>query len=103
MPDPPDDAAWMERAVQHGVLPLIAEHLEPHTKDGLRTVRVRRAMHHLRAMADLRVIKEVLDDAGIEWLLFKGPVLSEVVYQRPGARSSLDLDVLVRPDDVGRA
>ena len=103
LPDPPADTAWMERAVQHGMLSIIAEHLQPTTEEGLRAVRVHRAIQHLRAMADLRVIKDVLDDAGIEWLLFKGPVLSEVVYQRPGARISLDLDVLVRPDDIGRA
>lgn len=54
-------------------------------------------------MVDLRFVQRVFEEAGIDWLVFKGPVLSEVVYQQSGARDCGDLDVLVRPSDVGAA
>ncbi|MGH3694109.1 MAG: nucleotidyltransferase family protein [Pseudonocardiaceae bacterium] len=103
VPEPPEGLAWRERAAQHGVLSIIAEHLQPSADSELRAVRLRRTMHHLRAMADLRFVQEVFDEAGIDWLVFKGPVLSEVIYQRQGARNCGDLDILVRPRDVGAA
>lgn len=100
---PPVGLAWRQRAGQHGVLSIIAEHLQPSEDHELREVRLRRTMHHLRTMADLRFVQEVLDEAGIDWLIFKGPVLSEVVYQRPGARNYGDLDILVHPREVDQA
>lgn len=101
--EPPEGPAWRERAGQHGVLSIIAEHLQPSVDDELRALRLRRTVHHLRTMADLRFVQEVFDEAGIDWLVFKGPVLSEVVYQRQGARNCGDLDILVHPRDVDTA
>ncbi|HET9254272.1 MAG TPA: nucleotidyltransferase family protein [Pseudonocardiaceae bacterium] len=103
VPEPPEEPAWRERAAQHGVLSIIAEHLQPRVDDELRAVRRRRTVHHLRTMADLRFVQKSFDEAGIGWLVFKGPVLSEIIYQRPGARDCGDLDVLVHPRDVGPA
>ncbi|MGH3935414.1 MAG: nucleotidyltransferase family protein [Pseudonocardiaceae bacterium] len=103
VPEPPEGPAWRVRAGQHGVLSIIAEHLQPPSDEELRAARLRRTVHHLQTMADLRFVREVLDGAGIAWLVFKGPVLSEVVYQRKGARNCGDLDILVHPRDVDRA
>lgn len=103
LPEPPDGSAWQERAGRHGVLSIIAEHLQPSPDDYLRQVRLSRTGRHLRTMADLGFLHAVFAEAGVDWLVFKGPVLSEVVYQRPGTRDCGDLDVLVRPRDVGIA
>lgn len=103
MPEPPEGPAWRERAAQHGVLSIIAEHLQPSADDELRTVRLRRTVHHLQAMADLQFVHEVFGEAGIDWLVFKGPVLSEVIYQRVGARNCGDLDILVHPRNIDPA
>jgi hypothetical protein len=51
--------------------------------------------HHLRALADLRSLENVLSEHGVPWLLVKGPVLSEVVYERPDLRVYNDLDVVI--------
>lgn len=100
LPDPPSNPRWTERAAQQGVLSVLAAHLEPTDDPLLRQVRQMQAAHHLRCLADLRVVRTALGEAGLDWLVFKGPVLSEIVYQRPGTRSYGDLDVLVRPVDV---
>jgi hypothetical protein len=51
--------------------------------------------HHLRALADLRSLQTVLSEQAVPWLLVKGPVLSEVVYERPDLRVYNDLDVVI--------
>jgi hypothetical protein len=53
---------------------------------------------HAKCLHDLSIAAEALDAAGIPWLAFKGPVLSEAVYSRPDLRSYGDLDLLVEPD-----
>ncbi len=103
LPAPPAGTSWIERAGQHGVLSVLAAHLEPFADPELRSVRQLRAAHHLRTLADLALLQGMLGEAGIDWLVFKGPVLSEIVYQRPGTRNYGDLDVLVRPRDLGVA
>ncbi len=103
VPEPPEGPAWRERVAQPGMLSIIAEHLQPRVDDELRAVRLSRTARHLRVMADLRFVQEVFDEAGIDWLVFKGPVLSEVIYQRRGTRNCGDLDILVRPRDIGAA
>jgi hypothetical protein len=56
------------------------------------------ALHSaLLARRGLGDVASCLDRAGVDWLTFKGPVLSEVAYPRSDLRSYSDLDVLVRP------
>ncbi|MFZ2119434.1 MAG: nucleotidyltransferase family protein [Pseudonocardiaceae bacterium] len=103
-PAPPSSALWAERAVQHGVLSMIAVHMEPSSAENfVRAIRRRVAGEYLRTMADMRFVHRVFGEAGIEWLVFKGPVLSDVIYERPRSRDYSDLDVLVRPDEIERA
>ena len=77
----------MDRAVQ--------ARLEERYASGLR--------HHLRVVADLAVVAEVLDRADLPWIAFKGPVLSELAYRRPDLRAYNDVDVLVRRADFQSA
>lgn len=104
LPPRPSTALWVERAVQHGVLSMLAVHMEPSCAEHVvRAIRRRVAGEYLRTMADMRFVRRVFGAAGIEWLVFKGPVLSDVIYQRPRSRDYSDLDVLVRPDEIERA
>lgn len=63
----------------------------------LEAARARDLARHLRVLADLDGLAEVLDAAGVPWLVFKGPVLAETVHPRPDLRTYHDLDVLVAP------
>ncbi|MDT5084520.1 MAG: hypothetical protein QOJ61_1563 [Mycobacterium sp.] len=101
---PPSTALWVERAVQHGVLSMLAVHMEPSSAETfVRAIRRRVAGEYLRTMADMRFVHRLFAEAGIDWLVFKGPVLSDVIYERPRSRDYSDLDVLVRPDEIERA
>lgn len=101
LPAAPPGRAWQLRAAQHEVLTVLAAHLREDPT--LATVHRVGTAHRMLVLAELRHLRETFDRAGIEWLLFKGPVLSEVVYRHPGTRTYGDLDVLVRPADVERA
>jgi hypothetical protein len=57
---------------------------------------------HQRALADLAGAKEALDGARVSHLVVKGPAVARW-YAEPSLRSSVDLDLLVRPAEVGPA
>ncbi|MGE5280075.1 MAG: nucleotidyltransferase family protein [Deltaproteobacteria bacterium] len=44
-----------------------------------------------------------LEEGAVDFIVFKGPVLAETVYQDPGVRPMTDVDILVRPLDLARA
>ena len=44
-----------------------------------------------------------LEQEGIDFIVFKGPVLAETVYRDPGVRPMTDVDILVRHHDLMRA
>lgn len=50
--------------------------------------------------AELLRLTRLLDEGGVRTVHFKGPVLAAVAYGNPALREYVDLDVLVRPDDV---
>src|SRR6266852_4529572 len=61
---------------------------------------------HLFALSLTADLFRILDDfsvAGIETLLFKGPVMSQLAYDDPAIRSYVDLDLLVREAKILRA
>lgn len=55
---------------------------------------------HLHATTLLGHLGDLLDD--VPWVVFKGPVLSELAHPVPGLRSYHDLDLLVDPRDLRR-
>jgi hypothetical protein len=59
--------------------------------------------HHLLVWQVLRDATARFDAAGIEHVVFKGPVLAETVYPRPDLRDYVDLDLLVRRNRFDRA
>ncbi|MFI5232075.1 MAG: nucleotidyltransferase family protein [Gemmatimonadales bacterium] len=59
-----------------------------------------------RALArtqQLGALLRALDEDGVPALPFKGPALSLAAYGELGVRDSVDLDVVVCPDDINRA
>ncbi len=61
---------------------------------------------HLFTLSLTADLFRILDDfsvVGIETLLFKGPVMSQLAYDDPAIRSYVDLDLLVREAKILRA
>ena len=56
-----------------------------------------------RTLAELAFVNTALTEAAVPFVVVKGPALVSQFYDGPEWRSSVDLDVLVRPKDVDRA
>jgi len=90
-----------ELAERHGVGGAVFHALravpgvDPAAVGALETIARTTMGNHLGSLGDLALAKDVLDRAGIPWLVFKGPVLAEDVYERPDLRGYNDLDLLV--------
>lgn len=61
------------------------------------------AMHHLLLVGALGEVANAFDEAGLRWLVMKGPVLAARLYANGGDRSYADIDLLVHPGDFGAA
>lgn len=106
-------AEWhrlVDQAAFHGVigyaqeaLSSLEEHVPGEVLNTLRQVRIAQIARIAMANRDVAIITSELTRLGIENILFKGPVLDEVVYQRDNMRSFGDLDYFVRKEDIARA
>jgi hypothetical protein len=85
-----------------GLLDLALHGIDASTSSSTAS-RVGAAIHHTRTLALLGQVGEVLDAAGLPYLVVKGPVLAGHHYERPDLRRYVDLDVLVAPVDFPRA
>jgi Uncharacterised nucleotidyltransferase len=100
-----DHSAIPPSARYHRVVPLVHEVLSraggvsPPVFSLLGALRREGALANLRALQALRQAQDVLAHADVPWLVVKGPVLSEFLYSRRGARIYHDVDILVRPSD----
>jgi hypothetical protein len=56
----------------------------------------------LQVLADLRLVRDALDAAGVRWLVVKGPVISDRYYEAPGLRAYTDLDLVVPASSFAR-
>jgi hypothetical protein len=54
-------------------------------------------MRHLRALADVRAVGTVLDDASVPWVAVKGPVLAGAIWPAANMREYFDVDLIVAP------
>ena len=88
-------------AGQHRVLPALARLLaeQPTTPDAwrpaLRRARRQQALQHLGTVAEAVRLGKVLDDAGVPWLVAKGPVAAADLWPAPDLRQYYDLDLYV--------
>ena len=104
----------MQQVVDRGLLPRLVEagryhrvlnmvHLavkdlpdaDTELKAALNRYYLHQIGHHLRALADLRSLSDAFSEHTVPWLLVKGPVLSECVYERSDLRVYNDLDVVI--------
>jgi hypothetical protein len=102
--------AWevlLQRAAFHGVLPLVAHHLDvPGTPvprpvlDRVRAERRRITRRNVALTAELVALLDDLRARGIRAIPYKGPVLAASLYGDLGLRDFGDLDLLVRRRDV---
>lgn len=89
------------------LLPLLYRRLESDNITGPEIARLRGIYryHWCRnqlLFAELRAIMSALNEVGVEVLLLKGAALVERYYRDPGLRPMSDLDIMVRPEDMGK-
>lgn len=101
----------LQEAEKTKVLPLVGRNLTeaagdllpPDAADYL-SQRVRaHALHNLARVAELVRLVRRFNEAGIQVLPLKGPVLSQALYGNVSLRQFSDLDVLVPPDGFAQA
>jgi len=69
----------------------------------LKDVRLKQAVRALGQVAELTRVSTLFAESGVAVIPLKGVALSQELYDDPAVRSSIDLDILVRDDDVARA
>jgi len=107
----PDWEGVLEGARHHGIMPLLHRHLS-----GLGAPLVpasvlaelglyarTNAVHNLMLAHALLRILAALTERGVEAVPYKGPALAESAYGDVSLRSFKDLDIIVQPQDFGRA
>jgi Uncharacterised nucleotidyltransferase len=106
-----DDAEWavlLTVAEQENVLPWVAERLhdlscQPEQKKRLDEIRRQAQISTFVWTETLKNTLAAFDRAGVPVVSLKGPCLAERLYGNAALRTSYDLDLLVRPNDVVRA
>lgn len=96
-------------ASYHGVLGVIDSELtgtsrvSQQVRETSERRRVIEELWHAHLVRGLETAVAILADARIRTCALKGPVLAARLYPKPTARHCLDVDLLVRPEDVERA
>ncbi|MGH7653890.1 MAG: nucleotidyltransferase domain-containing protein [Gemmatimonadaceae bacterium] len=105
-----DWTEWLELARWHRLIPhaqrVLGAARAPSPPDCAGRVMQETVTIAARALArtqQLAQLLRALDEDGVRALPFKGPALSLAAYGELGVRDSVDLDVVVRPDDIERA
>jgi len=73
------------------------------TIDQLKRIRTQQVVRALGQVAELARVGRLFAEAGIPLIPLKGVALSQELYSDPCIRSSVDLDIMVRPEDVDNA
>jgi putative nucleotidyltransferase-like protein len=99
----------LQRAEQHGVLPLVARNLNAHARglpteiaQQLRSADDATVRRNLWFASELVRIADYLDRKHLRAVPYKGPVLAQLVYGDLALRSFNDLDLLITPADFER-
>jgi hypothetical protein len=105
------DVDWEElfQAVcRNGLLALAHQHLEqqpsddyppPHFRQWIKQAKAINAVQMETFDDQIRPVLASLNDAGIDYLVVKGPAVARLIYPNPGLRSFTDLDLVVRERD----
>ena len=98
-------------AQRHSVLPLIYRQLQTHASDLVpkdRLIQFKQSYQenvarNLVLTSELMTLLRTFANAGIESVPFKGPALALIAYDDVSLRRFVDLDVIVKKEDVFRA
>ena len=98
-------------ARRHSILPLIYRQLQTHASDLVpndRLVQLKQSYQenvarNLVLTSELMTLLRTFATAGIESIPFKGPALALIAYDDLSLRRFVDLDVIVKKEDVFRA
>lgn len=98
-------------ARRHSVLPLVYCQLQAHASDLVPHDRLAQfklsyqenVARNLLLTSELTTLIRALNEVGIESIPFKGPVLAVLAYNNISLRRFVDLDIIVKKDDVFRA
>jgi len=110
--NPPSDLDWnrlLLMAHQHRLSLLLAwvwdddEMIPAGVRGALASSFTQTASGTLQKSADLLRLLTALQAAGVAALAYKGPPLAARLYDNPAIRPSADIDLLVRPSDLGKA
>jgi hypothetical protein len=100
----------LDRAVLHGMAPLLAWRLEPLAalvstaiRAKLQDIRTEALWHNLRLTQSLLQILGCFEARGILAVAFKGPFLAERLYGHLAQRQCSDIDIFIRQQDVPAA
>ena len=95
--------------LEHRVTPAMERRLRsaPDAPERLQRIlklhRHAQLMRHMQASGDLRVVAELLDGAGLGWIVAKGPVAADLIWPHPDMREYYDVDVFVSRRDFAEA
>jgi hypothetical protein len=98
-------------ALRHGVMPLVYRRLRDSFASSVpKSVMIRlaglykqNAARNLYLTGEMLRALDVLEEAGVEPIPYKGPALACEAYGDTALRQFVDLDILVRPRDVWKA
>lgn len=99
----------VEAAAHHRVAPAVWRRLrsaglsDSDLASALGVLRHQQMLRHMRTLIELRSLGEVLDDAGIPWVVAKGPVAAEHLWPSADMREYHDVDVFVDRREFARA
>lgn len=96
---------------RHAVVPLVYRQLKQHAGDLVPPANLAKFKQHYQENAARNVVLtaelcrllKLFGDAGIEAIPYKGPLLSLLAYDDLALRRFVDLDVIVKKQDVPRA
>lgn len=98
----------IDAAVYHAIVPMVAEALREHQapkplQTGMLRVYRSQAAHVLRLETVLKDVGAVFEAASVPFAAFKGAALAHGYYGNPVHRGYVDVDLLIRDEDLGRA
>ncbi|MDD5369023.1 MAG: nucleotidyltransferase family protein [Anaerolineaceae bacterium] len=103
-----DESLLFRAAAQHGLIPLLYQHLHslppnrlnPHLAARCKPLYQANALNNLRLAFHLLQFVDLLSAHGIPCLALKGPALAVQAYGDLSLRQFCDLDVLIHPSDL---
>ena len=105
-----DWEAVLRIAGRFGILPLLHQRcldnqvrLPETVREELRNAYLVNTAKNALLYRDLGAILKVFRESGLDVIVLKGAHLAALAYESPSLRTMVDIDLLLRPEDLGRA